>query len=268
MGENNLDDLILTEPDSDGGSNRGLLVILGLVVLLLILGVVLANIIFGSDSDDNNTTTEGIKSESAQVVDTNSSSNDNMNMAISMENNVAVATQNGEKKDDLDADLAPLDDKDNIANSNSTNVKNEELHVESKDIAVATATVATAATVVKKATKTEEDKASIKETTKTKKVEHKIKHIIKKSTPKKRPNRVHTNAISYGGNIYIQVGSFSKGPSASFIDKIRSAGFKYRIKEVNGYRRVLVGPFKTKSDAQRVLGRVKSKISPSAFIKR
>jgi cell division protein FtsN len=266
MGENNLDDLILTEPESEGGSNRGLLVILGLVVLLLILGVVLANIIFGSGSDDNNTTTEGIKSESAQVVDTNSSSNSNMNMAMSMDNNVAAATQSGDKKDDLDADLAPLDDKDNIASSNTTNIKDDEPKVETKEIATAAATAtATAASTAKKA---EPKKAEPKKSIKPKRVEHKIKHIVKKRTPKKETRASSASGVSYGGNIYIQVGSFSKGPSADFINKIRSAGFKYRIKEANGFRRVLVGPFKSASDAQRVLGSVKSKISPSAFIKR
>jgi len=264
MGENNLDDLILTEPESESSSNRGLLVILGLVVLLLILGVVLANIIFGGASDDN-ATAQSVKSESAQVLDTNSNTNDNLTLETTDANSVDKTVQNN----NLDSDLAPLDDKDDLAanvdmNAGALDIKMEEPKENSSENATASAMAATAATVAtaqKKPTK----KESPKEVTKPKKVQHKIKNIVKQEKPKPKKK---TPTVTYGGNIYIQVGSFSRGPSADFIDKIRSAGFKYRIKEVNGFRRVLVGPFRSASDAQKVLGVVKAKISPSAFIKR
>ena len=264
MGDNNLDDLILTEPESEGGSNRGLLVILGLVVLLLILGVVLANIIFGDDSDAN-ATTENVKMDAAQILDTNSNKE---NPALALNDTKTGLEEKAQQDSNLDSDLAPLDAKDILAKEDTVgedniNVKEEEPKEDINDHAAAAATAATAAASAKAATKRKET-PKVKHVTKPKKVQHKIKHITtNKPKPKKR-----SNAINYGGNTYIQVGSFSKGPSADFINKIRSTGLKYRIKEVNGFRRVLIGPFRSSADAQRVLGVVKAKVSSSAFIKR
>jgi len=257
MSDNNLDDLILTEPESESSSNRGLLVILGLVVLLLILGVVLANIIFGSGNEDN-ATKEDVKSKPAHVISNNS--NDSK---LSITKTNSDATENS----DLDTDLAPLDDKDNLVNSDmgnddSINVKNDEPKDNTNDSFTA-ATTAAGAAAASKAVSTKKETPKVKHTTKPKKVQHKIKNIVTKPKPKKR-----NNTIRYSGNVYIQVGSFSKGPSAEFVNKIRRAGFKYRIKEVNGYRRVLIGPFESDSYAQRYLGTIKSKVSASAFIKR
>jgi len=268
MGENNLDDLILTEPESEGSSNRGLLVVLGLVVLLLILGVVLANIIFGGASDDN-ATVQSVKSESAQLLDTNNNTKENLTLETTDANKADSMAQEG----NLDNDLAPLDDKDDLANANmndnALDIKTEEPKENSNENVAATAAAATAAGVASSANRAKKREVVKKEVTKPKKVQHKIKHIVKQNKPKPKPKpKRKAPAVSYGGNTYIQVGSFSKGPSADFINKIRSTGLKYRIKEVNGYRRVLVGPFRSASDAQRVLGVVKAKISPSAFIKR
>jgi len=262
MGENNLDDLILTEPENESGKNKGLLVILGLVVLLLVLGVVLANVIFGS-SDDNNTTTEGLKLETTQSVDNNANADNNSNMQLEANDSNSELVN----KENLDAELAPIDDKENIANANETqNSDNLENQNEAKDD-----------TASKNSAKKDESKSettavapiSVKKDAKKakpKKVKRKIRNVVAKKPFKKATPRAAN--ISYGGDIYIQVGSFSKGPSADFINKIRTAGFKYKIKEANGYRRVLIGPFKNSNDAKNALAGVKAKVSSSAFIKR
>jgi DedD protein len=258
MSDNNLDDLILTEPESESGSNRGLLVILGLVVLLLILGVVLANIIFGGTGDDN-VTKEGVKPDSAKVIESDKKENLSLNTKAS--NNKGEALE----KNDIDKDLAPLDEKDDLVNADIEQ-HNHKKQTESKEKIKATAAAATAgiaaATVVTKK-HIERVVHKPKPVVRERRVEHKPKPVVHKPRPKPR-----REGIRYGGNIYIQVGSFSKGPTERFIDKIRRAGFKYRIKEVNGFRRVLIGPFRSSSDAQKYLGTVRSKVSSSAFIKR
>jgi len=253
MSDNNLDDLILSEPESEGGSNRGLLVILGLVVLLLILGVVLANIIFGN-TDDTNTTTEKVKEKTEKVVDSKKNTDKDIEL-IGLNNN------------DIDQDLAPIGEGNDFLDSNTNNDKQEKESSKVKEVAaIATAGAVAAATTARNNIK--EKKVHIRQTPKPKPAVR-----IETETPKPKPvvhrkPKPRKETIRYGGSTYIQVGSFSRGPTEDFIDKIRRAGFKYRIKEVNGFRRVLVGPFRSASDAQRYLGTVRAKISSSAFIKR
>ncbi len=246
---NNLDDLIIPEPESEANRKKGLFVLLGLVVLLAIIGVVLTNIIM-NPSDDNKTTK--IKDEISQKIDTSKEFE-----AI-------------KEKAKLDDDLAPLDEKDEIEKASIEKEKN----FLSKDIIITGASVvgagAAAAVAKNKRAVKEEDRDEILEEeppAKPKKVERKrevVKKVVRKPKPKKRVRE----RVNYGGNIYIQVGSFSRGPTSSFINKIRRVGLKYRIKEVNGYRRVLVGPFRSVRDAQRVLPKVRAYISRNAFIKR
>ncbi len=264
---NNLDDLILTEPEGEGGRKKGLLVLLGLVVLLAVIGVVLTNIIMNSGEDENKTT-QSIKDEIAT------------NLEMEKEK-VQIGSNKSKDDENLDDDLAPLDEQDNLAKSSLEDTKESD-----KDSIITGASVVTAgtaaATAVKK--KIAEKKESIRSSVK-KKINdtdeilaEQPKHIEKKRVVKKKEHtrRVHKEVsrvkrdtrVSYGGNVYIQVGSFSKGPSSSFINKIRKVGLRYRIKEVNGFRRVLVGPFRSVNDAQRVLPKVKAYIAPNAFIKR
>ncbi len=253
MAESNLDDLILTEPEGGGNRKKGLLVMLGLVILLAIIGVVLTNLIMNSNSE-NNATNTSVKDEIVQDI----------------QNNKIVS-----KEDNLDDDLAPLDEKDNF-------LKDENQKDNTKDIITGASVVAVGAVAANKIMKNKENKNVEKnkiinnETLKEKKIEHKktIRKIVRKEIRREEPRRninKHPKVIkksNYSSNIYIQVGSFSKGPAKDFINKIRRAGFSYRIKEVNGFRRVLVGPFRNESEARRVLPRVRAYISNAAFIKR
>ena len=236
MGEN-IEDLVLPESTEDKKSKqKGLYVILGLVILLLIFGVVLANMIFGSASDDSNSTT-ALKTEQTKVVD----------------EKVAGKSDANKKSDNADLDLAPLDDTDNgDKKMEVVKADDEELMKPAKE---------------DKADKIVEDKvAPVAKPAPKPKPKHVVHH---KPKPKPKPHPKPKHVATYGGtgNVYIQVGSFSKGPNESFINKIRNSGFKYKIREVNGFRRVLVGPFRNKSEANSVLGAVKSKISQSAFVK-
>jgi len=239
MGEN-LDDLILTDPEPQGKKSKGLLVILGLVVLLLIIGVILANMIFGP-ADDINATKEEIEQENIVL------------------NN---APQNLKaQKEELDPDLAPLDETPLVAANEQKPVeekknpqqppqKEEETQQDDEQLPMILTPITR-----------EEPKAEVKK---------EVVNHPPKPKPKPKPKPVERKRVVYGGsgNVYIQVGSFTKGPNQSFITKIRKAGFKYRIKQYNnGIRRVYVGPFRSRAEAKRYLGIVKDKITPEAFIK-
>ena len=248
MSDGTLDDLILTDPEPEGGKSKSVLALLAIVVVLIIIGAVLAKMIFSSPDENNNTVA---KTELKQDLVTNTD--------VKPKN--GTTNQNGDDTSSLDADLTPLDDNTMPSNVETVTIndkaKADKSNLNTKNEA--------------KTNKAEnnlnlnlqQDKPTVQHK------EQKIENIVKtKVVHKTQPKPKHTTHIYGGhGNVYIQVGSFSKGPNEAFINKIIKSGFKYRIKEVNGYRRVYVGPF-TSSEASRVLGKVKAKISPSAFIKK
>jgi len=251
MSDSTLDDLILTDPEPEGGKSKGILALLALVVLLIIIGAVLAKMIFSSPDDvnskDNNATTE-IKKD----VATNNSSVD-----MALDNSKKAKEGNTSA---LDADLTPLDDSAIPSNVETVSVEDKPKQDNQK---VSKSNDSMSIDSVDDNSNAQKTEPAVEKTVK--KVEHKVKpKVVHK--PKPKPKQT-THIYGGHGNTYIQVGSFSKGPNQAFISKIIKSGFRYRIKEVNGFRRVYVGPF-TASEASRVLGKVKAKISPSAFIKK
>jgi len=265
----NLDDLILTDPEPETPKSKGILALLAIIVLLIVVGAVLAKMIFSSPDDDTNTTkNEPVK---PPIVNLDNSNENNNGLSSLSETNA-----DSNKSADVDADLTPLNDSAMPSNVDTVSIDDKaDKKSSSSSKAVDTTSHSTlsgkelAGTIVTTKIKPGSNVAQ----TKIVKTSHQVKHIkhknaVYKSNPKYVVGKNAKKAIYGGsGNTYIQVGSFSKGPSESFINKIRKAGFRYRIKEVNGFRRVLVGPF-TPSRAKEVLGRVRSRISPSAFIKR
>jgi len=248
--DNTLDDLILTDPEPEKGKSKSLLALLALVIVLIIVGAILAKMIFSEPSDSDKIKDNTKVEVTSKSLDLNS---DDSNMS----NELAPISD--------DPDLAPIDEntKDSTNKVDTINIdeekngnKNDSKLLDSNEPKTDNKTadnlgVAPLGSSTNNADIDEEPK--------------KVKKKIKTKTHTKQKLKKHT----YGGtgNVYIQVGSFTKGPENSFIRKIRKAGFKYRIKESNGYRRVYVGPFKNRQEASNILGIVKSKISPNAFVK-
>jgi len=64
---------------------------------------------------------------------------------------------------------------------------------------------------------------------------------------------------------YIQVGSFSKVPKEEYFSHIADLGLPYIIKKEAVYK-VLIGDYKSKATAQRILKKVKRKLNQDAFV--
>ncbi|ADG92589.1 Sporulation domain protein [Arcobacter nitrofigilis DSM 7299] len=98
-----------------------------------------------------------------------------------------------------------------------------------------------------------------------------VKKEVVKPTPKpvvKTTKKVLTNEPS---GTFIQVGAFSKNIDKKYMDNLRKSKFKYVFYKVNvkgtTFTKVLVGPFKSRSDAINNMNNVKSKLNiSSAFI--
>ena len=90
-------------------------------------------------------------------------------------------------------------------------------------------------------------------------VEEDKKELLDKEASKK-------NSKKY----YVKVGSFIKEPKASYLNKIVSFGFKYKIEKITNedkiIRRVYIGPFSTTVETMEALDRIRKKINKNAYI--
>ncbi|MCO4845190.1 MAG: C40 family peptidase [Sulfurovum sp.] len=72
------------------------------------------------------------------------------------------------------------------------------------------------------------------------------------------------------GNFYVQVGSFSGKPQDALLNKIKRAGYHYKLIEfpINGKKisKLLIGPYRKRSDAVELLSSIKKQIQKDAFI--
>jgi len=108
----------------------------------------------------------------------------------------------------------------------------------------------TAAAPVKKATTTAKK-------TPTKTVNKPVKTTTTKVT------KTATSGIKY----YIQVGSFSKyQPNKKFLGSIKRLGFNYKFHKVGNLKKVLVGPFSTRKEANNAKRVLRAKVEPGAFL--
>ena len=80
-------------------------------------------------------------------------------------------------------------------------------------------------------------------------------------------NKSSSNGVK---KYYVKVGSFIKEPKVSYLNKIVSFGFKYKIEKVTQedkiIRRVYIGPFSTTVETMEALDRIRKKINKNAYI--
>jgi hypothetical protein len=70
------------------------------------------------------------------------------------------------------------------------------------------------------------------------------------------------------GNWYIQVGAFRGTPDPKWLAHITALGYDYRsVPGIDGMKRLLVGPFRSREDALEVLPNARHEFNPGAFIK-
>ncbi|MGX2981558.1 SPOR domain-containing protein [Helicobacter sp. 23-1045] len=86
--------------------------------------------------------------------------------------------------------------------------------------------------------------------------------VVVSTAPRRTTNRLNNGDIAENG-YYLQVGAFSKTPNRAFLDSLNN--YSYRIQEIminsNVITRYLVGPYKSREDAQRDYERVSRDIA-------
>ena len=66
----------------------------------------------------------------------------------------------------------------------------------------------------------------------------------------------------------MQVGSFAKAPSVRLLSVLKNSGFAYSVSapEANGNKRVLIGPYRSRTEVDKALKAVRDRITKGAFV--
>ncbi len=90
-----------------------------------------------------------------------------------------------------------------------------------------------------------------------------VKKVSKPVKKRATVAQTATTSIKY----YIQVGSFSKyKPNKKFLSSIKNLGFNYKFHKVGTLNKVLVGPFKTRKEANNAKKVLRAKVEPGSFL--
>jgi len=90
-----------------------------------------------------------------------------------------------------------------------------------------------------------------------------VKQVSKPVQKRATTTQTAASSVKY----YIQVGSFSKyKPNKKFLGSIKNLGFNYKFHKVSNLNKVLVGPFKTRKEANNAKRVLRAKVEPGAFL--
>lgn len=244
MNDHNLDDLIIDNIDPKNSKTKNFLTIIALAIVVLIVAIILTKIILKNPNDqfileENNS--QLISSDlTLEEEKTNISNVEHIKDELALNPDKKPAsttakpktTQNADKRSQQARMLAKKEQREKVQAARELKARRIAKEKEAKE----------------KARMHEKDMAKEKE------------------TKPKLPTNV--NGIPSPKGYYIQVGSFSKTPSSRFLSIIKNSGFDYQITEISdtGNKKLLIGPYKERSEALTALVRVKDRINKSAFV--
>ncbi|BAF71432.1 SPOR domain-containing protein [Sulfurovum sp. NBC37-1] len=250
MNDHNLDDLIIDNIEPKNNKSKSFLTIVALIIVVLIVAIVFTKTIL---SEPKNT-----------EIALEENMTDMISPELTLQSTPKVKAPKGETKlsSMIEEKLTPPKKTEEI--KKETVEIDEEVAVEKKPVVAAVVPEPAEKTpvpkVVEKKTEVKKEPAKPVET-------EKIVVPVKPTAPKKVavPKKNHTTS---GVKYYIQVGSFSQTPSTRFLNTIKKHGFAYKITAptANGAKKLLIGPYPSRTDADNALVRVRDRINKGAFI--
>jgi len=253
MNDHNLDDLIIDNIDPKNSKTKSFLTIIALAIVVLIVAIILTKII--------------LKDPHAQL-------------AVDEENNVELISpeltlQSVTKKEPIktiSTEAEPI--KKELALD--TEKKTKPIVVEPKKVAEVKPT-----TVAITKEFAQEPASTVKKEKEVKIAAQKKEQAIKKAQAEKIAQEKKAaqlkkekiaqeakKAVSLVNAYFIQVGSFTQTPSARFLSVIKNSGFNYKITAASstGTKKLLIGPYTSRSEVDTALVRVRDRINKSAFV--
>jgi len=254
MNDHNLDDLIIDNIDPKNSKTKSFLTIIALAIVVLIVAIILTKIIL---KDPN--------AELAIIED----NTELISPELTLQESTALSTTKKEEQKEVKPTSLTLDSVKKALTSTVLSPNVEKVTQTKEEI------VEAVKPTVKETITPSEMKPKVVEITdefsQTKVVQKESKPEVKEPAVKEKvitkPKEVATSSTSLSG-YFIQVGSFSKMPSSRFLSVISNSGFKYKITSASskGTKKLLIGPYSSRSQVDTALVRVKDRINKSAFV--
>ena len=262
MNDHNLDDLIIDTIAPKSNKTKSLLTVIALFIVVLIVAIILTKTLLKSPENDELKFEENMSTLIAPELKLQEPSKE-----------VKVAKPE-EKEEELS--LSTIIKEKITAPEEVKEVKEVKETAAAEETGMPTATEKeepVTETIKETVTINEEmTEPVIKETAKPK-IEVKkpvIKPIAKPvARPVMKPTRIkNAPQVTLSGTYYVQVGSFKENPSSHFLSIIKSSGFEYHITNPDrtGYKKLLIGPYKTRAEVDKARDTIRNRIHKSAFV--
>lgn len=256
MNDHNLDDLIIDTATPKNQKTKSLLTIVALLIIVLIAGIILTKTLLRSPQNDTLAFEENISEMIAPE--------------LKLQENVEVSTPKEVVSSPVVAQKKTTEEKvepksSEVAEEKSVVIEEsvEPAAVEKKDAPKESIEPTVAQT------KPDLELPPTEESTHNKTAESVTpKALQPKATVKKQtPKRSTPETVSMG-KYYVQVGSFRENPSPRFLTIIKSNGFAYHITKPDntGYKKLLIGPYKTRAEVDKARNTIRDRIHKSAFV--
>jgi DedD protein len=232
MQDNNLDDLIIDNINPKDSNTKSFLTIIGLAIVVLIIAIILTKIILKDPDSD-------------LLLEENNTKLISPDLTLQSMTQEVVTKPLIPEAEEVKPDI-------NLVSS----PKEVSAPTEIKTVKIANELAG------KEEIKREEKEAQTQELARQK------KEALEKARIKEEKAKQSVDNTQVANPYFIQVGSFSKTPSERFLSVIKNGGFNYQITATsnNGTKKLLIGPYKIKADADDALIKVKDRINKSAYI--
>jgi cell division septation protein DedD len=246
-------------PEEKKNSFKGILTIVSLIIIVFIVGVALSDMVVDDPQKDE------LSVENNETV--------MMNPELTLKETTKKEDTKDIEDIENDSDISnllkeKLDKPMEFPVESNKGVRDETVTLDSQDTDAKKENTESKTAKDSEDTKVDEkDNASTQESTESKEsVEEKVESVKKVTTSKPKPKPVKRTPSRASGNYYIQAGAFKNAPSKRLLSSIKNNGYRYTTKTSNGVTKLLIGPYKSRASANRVLGRVKDRIVKSAYI--
>jgi DedD protein len=267
--QHELDNIMLGASAFSNEDNKKKYIMLGVVlVVLFLLTIIIIRLLTSDSPKEDSFTSNGAKSSESKSLSSNNVE----------ENFQKIINERAKKDNEQMIDPSRLSTEERLNNIQTTQENTGQTQVQQHTPETTPNQTISNETIDDAMKKVEEKKAkqvqNIQQPTKTEVV--KKEPAVQKTEAKKSVkdlmanesnssnvnNTTNTSDSAPSGGYFVQVGAFSKKPSDSFINKIRSGNLKYKIyqHEVNGvlYNKVLIGPYSSKDAASQNIQNIKT----------
>jgi DedD protein len=254
MNDHNLDDLIIDTPNQKSGKAKGLLTILALFIVVLIVAIILTKIILKDPENQHpvleENETEMISPELTLQDAVDDEEQDGQVLSEMIKSEMEAPKENTpveEKVEKVAEETVVIEEKPTEHKAPQTHTVSPKPKTATADTAPKNIEIPTQKEIVK----------IPKDTT-------------KKAAPvtKPQPKQTPVTSSATTEQYFIQVGSFSKTPTrdSRLISALRKQRFHYKVMRINNMHKVMVGPYRSRAEADRAIVRVKDLINKSAFV--